>query len=210
MAESTKPGRSRARRSTRVSRQLEGARRRFTEQLAKQREQERRVEEALAVFFDAGDRSVAAEEECQRRIEPHERAIAELRQQRDVVVAELEAAQARAALAIHEEGDRTVEQVAELLEMGEKAARRLIAAGRVAAAKATVADQEEEKDGAPGSNSVPDETNARRAEASGDDGPEAAQPAVPSGTGAGAPEAEGWPAEPAGGRDAPQAEAVGA
>lgn len=141
MAEGTKPGSGRARRSTRVSRRLAEARRRNAEQLARQREQEQRVEDALTVFFDAGDRRVAAEEECQRRVEPHERAIARLREQRDVVVATLEATQARAALTIHE-ADRTVEQVAELLEMGEKAARRLIAAGREAAARDRTARQD--------------------------------------------------------------------
>lgn len=131
MGDSTKPIRRRGRRSTRVSQRLEEARRRNAAQLAKQREQEKVVEAALAEFFDAGDRIAVAEEDCQRRVEPHERAIARLRQQRDELVAAQEEAQSLAALAIHE-ADRTVEQVGELLGLGEKAARRLIAAGREA------------------------------------------------------------------------------
>ncbi|MFI6029454.1 hypothetical protein [Amycolatopsis magusensis] len=133
MAETGKPVRRRARRSTEVSRRLQEARRRDAEQLKAQREKERRVEEGLDAYFTAADLIEAAEQECQRRIEPHERAIAELREQRDAVVAEQETAQGRAALAIHD-ADRTVEQVGELLELGEKSARRLIAAGRAATA----------------------------------------------------------------------------
>jgi len=198
MAESTKPGR-RARRSTRVSRELEEARRRNAEQLAQQRDQERRVEDSLATFFDAGDQLVAAEQECRRRIEPHERAIAKLRGQLDLVVTEQETTQALAALAIHE-ADRTVEQVGELLRLGEKAARRLIAAGREAAAKDTTTDQTE--DGAPPSNSAVDPVaGVRWEEPDGDDGPDAARAAAPTGAVAGVPGSEGRPPWTAGGRD---------
>ncbi|MEU7529307.1 hypothetical protein AB0A74_26515 [Saccharothrix sp. NPDC042600] len=138
MAESAGSGRVRARRSTRVSRKLEAARRRNAEQLARQRAREQRVEEALAEFFLAADQQVTVEEAFRRRIEPHERAIMQARKQRDRLLAEQETAQARAALTIHE-ADRTVEQVAELLDMGVKDARRLIAAGREAGVNGTAA-----------------------------------------------------------------------
>lgn len=182
MAESTRSGRSRVRRSTRVSRQLAEARRRNLEQLARQRAQEQRVEEALAEFFQAADRQAVAEEDCRRRIEPHERAIARARRQRDRLVAEQEEAQARAALAIHE-ADRTVEQVAELLELSVKDARRLIAAGREAAATGTATQRE---DGMPPDSAVDD----RRAQDRGDSVPDAGQPVVSSGAAPGAPEAQ--------------------
>lgn len=202
MAESTKPGR-RARRSTSVSRRLEEARRRNAEQLAKQREQERRVDDALAAFFDAGEQLGTAEKECQRRIEPHERAIEQLRDQFESVVTEQETAQARAALSIHE-ADRTVEQVGELLGLGEKAARRLIAQGREAAAKDSAAEQTEVDTPPPNPGS-----DVRQEEAGGD-GPEAARLATPNGTAAGASSTEDRPLWSAGGRSVPEADEVGA
>lgn len=142
MAESTRPGRRRGRRSTRVSQQLQEARQRNAAQLVQQRRQEEKVEEALAAFFGAGDRIAVVDEDCQRRVDPHQRAITQLRERRDEQVAELERAQGLAALAIHE-ADRTVRQVGELLGVGEKPARRLIAAGRKAATKAEVTGEED-------------------------------------------------------------------
>ncbi len=134
MAESDIPTRRRARRSTQASRKLAEARQRNAAQLAAQREQEQRVEGALDAFFGAGDQIAAAEDDCRRKIEPHERAIAQLREQSEQTVAGALTVQARAALTIHE-ADRTVEQVGDLLGLGEKATRRMIAAGRDAAAE---------------------------------------------------------------------------
>src|SRR6266700_2910796 len=74
MAESDIPTRRRARRSTQASRKLAEARQRNAAQLAAQREQEQRVEGALDAFFGAGDQIAAAEDDCRRKIEPHERA----------------------------------------------------------------------------------------------------------------------------------------
>jgi len=156
MAESGKPTRRRARRSTATSRALAEARQRNAEQLATQRAQEQRVWDALEVFFGASDEIAAAEQECQRRVGPHERAIAQLREQLEQTVAGALSVQARAALTIHE-ADRTVEQVGELLKLGEKAARRLIAAGRDAAAAENPEDRQE--DGA-GDADRPRATNA--------------------------------------------------
>lgn len=145
MAEAATPSRSRVRRPTRISQQLAAARERNATQLARQREQEQTVDAALAEFFGAGEQIAAAEVDTQRKIEPHERAIEQLRQQLGKTVSGAEAAQAQAALAIHD-SDRTVEQVGELLGLGEKAARRLIAAGRAA---------QGERDGAPDDEAEP-------------------------------------------------------
>jgi len=145
MAESATPARRQARRPTRISRELAEARKRNAAQLARQREQEKTVDEALAEFFGAGEQIAAAEADTQRKVEPHERAIAQLREQLGQTVGGAEIAQALAALTIYE-ADRTVEQVGELLGLGEKAARRLIAAGRDAAAADT--DQADDQDDA--------------------------------------------------------------
>ncbi|WNV83150.1 hypothetical protein [Umezawaea sp. Da 62-37] len=189
MVESTKPGR-RARRSTKVSRRLEEARRRNAEQLAAQRDQERRVEDSLAVFFDAGDQLLAEEQECQRRIEPHERAIAKLREQFALVVAERETAQARAALAIHE-ADRTVEQVGELLGLGEKAARRLIAAGRDAAAQEATAGQADD-DVKPSASATNPGAGVHRQEPGSDNDSAVTGQTTANGTAAGLTERPAW------------------
>lgn len=175
MAESATPARRRARRPTRISRQLAEARERNAAQLARQREQEKAVDEALAEFFGAGEQIAAAEADTQRKIEPHERAIAQLREQLEQTVGGAQAAQARAALTIHE-ADRTVEQVGELLGLGEKAARRLISAGRDAATTAAT-DQSDDEDGhdvSGGAAPEPDSDEGR------DDGQaQAAPPTVP-------------------------------
>lgn len=136
MAESATPARRPARRPTKISRQLADARERNAAQLARQREQEKTVDKALAEFFGAGEQIATAKADAQRKIEAHERAIVQLREQLGHTVAGAEAAQARAALTIHE-ANRTVDQVGELLELGEKATRRLIAAGRDAVASAS-------------------------------------------------------------------------
>jgi hypothetical protein len=195
MAESTRQGRRRARRSTRVSRELEAARKRNAEQLAAQRRQEEAVEAALAEFFVAGDEIAAADEDCRRRVEPHERAIAQLRQERDARVASQEQAQGLAALAIHE-ADRTVEQVGELLGLGEKPARRLIAAGREA--RAQQEPQREPNADVADEDGTPSAAEIRRDEGVEGD-PRGEHVAVaPEGAGAASSGGGGWPAGPVG------------
>ncbi|GAB3162204.1 hypothetical protein GCM10027258_80830 [Amycolatopsis stemonae] len=187
MTEPTKQTRRRGRRSTRVSQQLEAARKRNAEQLAKQRQQEEAVEAALAKFFDAGDQIAAADEDCQRKVEPHEQAIAQLRAQRDELLAAQEAEQGLAALAMHE-ADRTVEQVGELLGLGEKATRRLIATGREARAKLEAGEDEQ------GGGTPPcDPANSDRGRA-GDGGPRGEHVAPSPDEAEAAPAAgQGWP-----------------
>jgi uncharacterized membrane protein YccC len=127
----TEPTQRKPRRSTRVSRALQQARERNSAQLAEQRRKEQRVNEALETYVDADEQIAAALAERDRKIAPHERAIAALREQFALDAATQEKVKGRAALAIHE-SDRTVEQVGELLEVGEKQARRLITLGRQA------------------------------------------------------------------------------
>lgn len=135
MAEPTTPARRRARRSTEVSRELDAARDRYLAQLAEQRDKEKRVDDALARYYEAGLRISEAEEAASRKIEPLERAIAQIHEQREQLVTEQRAAQGLAALEIHET-DLTVKQVGQLVGLKEKPARQLIAAGRQAAADA--------------------------------------------------------------------------
>ncbi|MEY8042630.1 hypothetical protein AB8O55_24760 [Saccharopolyspora cebuensis] len=130
MVESTSTRGRRPRRSTRISQQLERARQRNADQLAAQREREQRVDDALAEFVDAGEHIATEETTCEEKVAALQRRIDQTRAASREKVAGEHARQARAALAIHEAG-RTVEQVAELLELrSEKEARRLIAAGR--------------------------------------------------------------------------------
>lgn len=194
MAESARPGRRRARRSTRVSKQLAAARERNAEQLARQRQQEEDVEAALGEFFDAGDQIAAAEEECRKRVEPHERAIEQLRRQRDEQVATQEGAQGLAALAIHE-ADRTVEQVGELLGLGEKPTRRLIATGREVRKRAAGAGTAE---GGTPSSVAAEEDGRNQAGRAGERQAGNAE-AAPTGAATASSGGGGWPAGPAGG-----------
>ncbi|MEU7477071.1 hypothetical protein AB0A63_13875 [Lentzea sp. NPDC042327] len=133
MAEQTKPTRRRHRRSTATSLMLEAARERRLTQLAEQREKEERVDTALTDFYAAGERIAEIEQDARRKLEPLERAMAEVAQRRERLVEEQRTAQGLAALAIHE-NDVTVMEVGQLLGVAEKPARQLIAIGRHAAA----------------------------------------------------------------------------
>lgn len=136
MAEQTSPApRRRVRRSVKVSRGLNEARQRHLAQLAEQRDKEKRVDDALTAYYAAEQRIAEVKDEARRKIEPLERAIAQVHEREERLVAEQLAAQGLAALEIHET-DLTVEQVGELIGLKEKAARRLIAVGREAAAQA--------------------------------------------------------------------------
>lgn len=126
-------GRRRARRSTRTSRELEDARARNVAQLAEHQRKQQAIEQALEAYFATREHIAAVTEECERKVTPHENAIAALHERRDQQVAEFEAEQAELALVMHE-ADRTVGQVGELLGISEKDARQLIAAGKAARA----------------------------------------------------------------------------
>lgn len=134
MTETKTTPKKRARRSTLASRKLEAARQRLANQLAEERDREERIRQALRSFMDAGQKIAATEEACEEKVAELERRIERLREKAQEKVAGAHTEQARAALAMHEAG-RTVEQVAELLEVSQKEARRLIAAGRGASAK---------------------------------------------------------------------------
>ncbi|SFE22140.1 hypothetical protein SAMN04487819_109198 [Actinopolyspora alba] len=126
------------RRSSRVSQQLERARQRNAEQLAEQRAREQRVEAALRQYVEAGETIAAEHARCEEKVAVYQRKIDKLRADSQEKVADQHTRQAQAALSLHEGGGRTVEQVAELLELdSEKQARRLIATGREAVAPTT-------------------------------------------------------------------------
>lgn len=133
MVESKSTRGRRPRRSTRISKRLERARQRNADQLAEQKQREQRVEDALREYIEAGDAIATEDAACEEKVAALHRKIGALRAESQERVIGEHTRQAQAALAIHEAG-RTVEQVAELLELrSEKEARRLIAAGRAAA-----------------------------------------------------------------------------
>ncbi|WP_406690333.1 hypothetical protein REH65_31180 [Saccharopolyspora sp. ID03-671] len=130
MAESTSTRSRRPRRSSRMSQRLERARQRNADQLAEQKQREQRVEDALREYIEAGEAIATEDAACEEKVAALQRKIDALRAESQERVTGEHTRQAQAALAIHEAG-RTVEQVAELLELrSDKEARRLIAAGR--------------------------------------------------------------------------------
>ena len=143
MAESSTRGR-RPRRSTRISQRLERARQRNADQLAEQKRREQRVEDALREFIEAGEAIATEDAACEEKVAVLQRKIDALRAESQERVTGEHTRQGRAALAIHEAG-RTVEQVADLLELrSEKEARRMIAAGRAAAEAGSGPAQEQD------------------------------------------------------------------
>lgn len=197
MAEPSMTRAGQPRRSTRISQELQAARRRNAEQQAARKAQDKLVDDALKAFFTAGKEITKADTVCaekvaveerkmERKIEPQRRRIEDLRAQRRDRVAAQEATQARAAWTIHV-ADRTVEQVAGLLEVSQHEARRLIAAGRRTATSAS--DDETTEPAAQVSAS--EAVSGKQAELSGVDGQEDAAdmsfvPAAPDGSGQGA------------------------
>jgi hypothetical protein len=145
-----KQGRRRARRSTQTSRELENARARNVAQLAEHQRKQQAIEQALEAYYATREHIAAVTEECDRKVTPHENAIAALHERRDQQVARFEAEQAELALVMHE-ADRMVGQVGELLGISDKDARQLIAAGRAARADTGREDAED-----PGENALPD------------------------------------------------------
>lgn len=144
MAESTSTRGRRPRRSTRISQRLERARQRNADQLAEQKQREQRVEDGLREFIEAGEAIAAEDAACEEKVAALQRKIDALRAESRERVSSAHTRQAQAALAIHEAG-RTVEQVADLLELrSEKEARRMIAAGRAAAEAGSGPAQEQD------------------------------------------------------------------
>lgn len=129
MTGSTTGGNRNARRSTRVSRQLAQARERNNKQLIEIRERELQIDTALRDYVAATEQIEAVDRTCQDKVDQLGRRITQLQSERDRAIADVQAAQARAALAIHAAG-RTVKQVAELLQLSGKTARQLIGRGR--------------------------------------------------------------------------------
>jgi flagellar biosynthesis chaperone FliJ len=129
MADTNQAGTRRARRSTEASRRLARARERNLVQLADQRDAEKRVDAALREYVAAGEKIAEAEHILASKLAEQDLVRQRLTEQAEQKVAGQRDQQVRAALTIHESG-RTIEQVADLLEVSVKAARALIAAGR--------------------------------------------------------------------------------
>lgn len=119
----------RVRRSTQVIRKLERARERNNRQLAEARIREQRVDQALRDYFAATERIEVVERTYQEKIAQVEARIRQLRADCAAKVADVRAAQAWALVVIHGAG-RTVKQVADLVDLSEKATRQLIGLGR--------------------------------------------------------------------------------
>jgi hypothetical protein len=125
--------RRRARRPTEAAARLERLRKRNTEQLEAQREAERRIESALQAYVDADVSISAVERACEEKVNGLERQIEQARTAAQQEVEQIRAQQAVAVWKINDSG-RTAEQIAELLEIPHKDVRRLLSAGRTAAA----------------------------------------------------------------------------
>lgn len=132
MGEKESSTRRRARRPTEAAARLERLRQRNAEQLEAQREAERRIETALKSYVDADVSIHAVEQDRDDKLASLERQIEQTRTATQEKVEDLRARQAMAVWDISDAG-RTVEQIAELLEVSQKEARRLLHAGRTAA-----------------------------------------------------------------------------
>lgn len=131
--------RRRARRPTEAATRLERLRQRNAHQLETQREAERRIEEALKAYVDADVSISALEHDRDEKIAAWEQQIEHARETARVKVERIRARQALAVCQLNTAG-RTVEQIAELLEVPQKEARRLLSAGRTAAESDPPAD----------------------------------------------------------------------
>ena len=124
--------RRRARRPTEATARLDRLRKRNADQLEAQREAERRVEAALKDYVDADVSISVVEQERDEEVSDLERQIEQVRETAQRKVEQVRAAQAAAVWQLNSAG-RTVEQIADLLELSQKEARRLVSAGRTAA-----------------------------------------------------------------------------
>lgn len=147
--------RRRARRPTEVAARLERLRKRNADQLEAQREAERRIEAALKVYVDADVSISSVEQVRDEKVAGLERQIEQAREAAQERVEQIRAQQAVAVWQLNDAG-RTVEQIAELLEVSQKETRRLLSAGRTVGESDPVA--------APGKSSTPSGNNAAPAD----------------------------------------------
>lgn len=138
MTEEATTKRRRARRPTEAVERLERLRKRNADQLEAQRDAERRIETALKAYVDADVSTSALERDRDEKVAALERQIEQAREAARVKVEQGRAQQAVAVWQLNAAG-RTVEQIAELLEVSQEEARRLLSAGRTAAESDPVA-----------------------------------------------------------------------
>lgn len=155
MVEDGTTKRRRARRPTEATTRLERLRKRNADQLEAQREAERRIEIALKVYVDADVSISAVERARDEKVAGLQRQIEQAREAAQDRIEQIRAQQAVAVWQLNTAG-RTVEQIAELLEVSQKETRRLLSAGRTAAELDPVAAQ--------GKSSTPSGNNAAPAD----------------------------------------------
>lgn len=155
MAEDGTTKRRRARRPTEAAARLERLRQRNADQLEAQREAERRIETALKVYVDADVSISAVTRARDEKVTGLEQQIEQAREAAQERIEQIRAQQAVAVWQLNGAG-RTVEQIAELLEIPQKDTRRLLSAGRSVA--------ESDPAAAPGKNSTPSDNNAASAD----------------------------------------------
>ena len=120
------PGRPRQARSPEVVERLQRSQDRLRQRRAVARERERAVRAAVKEYIAAWQAITGLEQDCDHEVSRLERQMVEARQRAQAGVAEHRHRQARAALAIREQGHRD-EDIAELLEITVKQARQLMA-----------------------------------------------------------------------------------
>lgn len=143
--------RRRARRPTEAAARLELLRQRNAHQLEAQREAERRIEEALKAYVDADVSISAFEHDRDAKVAAWGQQIEQAREAARVKIEQIRARQALAVWQLNTAG-RTVEQIADLLEVSQKEARRLLSTGRTTAESDPLA--------APATNGTPAGTTA--------------------------------------------------
>ncbi|MGH4009674.1 MAG: hypothetical protein ACRDTH_16245 [Pseudonocardiaceae bacterium] len=152
MVEDGTTKRRRARLPTEAAARLQRLRKRNADQLEAQREAERRIEAALKVYVDADVSISVIERARDEKVAGLERQIEQAREAAQERIEQIRAQQAVAVWQLNAAG-RTVEQIAELLEVSQKEARRLLSAGRTAAESDPIAAQD--KSSTPSGNAAP-------------------------------------------------------
>ncbi|MGH3936496.1 MAG: hypothetical protein ACRDS1_16215 [Pseudonocardiaceae bacterium] len=138
MTEGHTTKRRRARRPSEAAARLERLRKRNADQLETQREAERRIETALQSYVDADVTISAVERDRDDKVASLEQQIEQARTAAQVEIEQIRAHQAMSVWHISDAG-RTVEQIAELLELPQKEARQLLRVGRATADSDTAA-----------------------------------------------------------------------
>jgi hypothetical protein len=123
---------SRARRPAEASEWLERLRQHNTDQLQAQRDAEQRIEEALNTYVDADVSVRGVEHARDHKVASLERRIDKIWTEAQTQIEQIHQQQAMAVWRIGDAG-RTTDQIAELLEISQTDARRLLSAGRIAA-----------------------------------------------------------------------------